>query len=438
VVPESVLSRVRLAPANGVDDGLVLLDHLSDVAGLGQAQPPHAVQMPVGARDDVPRDRAAAQLAKGGVELVIELEEGAGIGGVPRGLLVPDDGAQPVDPRSVDTLGGQAHSGALERLAQELRVIDARDADAAHERAKLRHDLDQLVVAQPRQRLAHGRATDAEPVGDLVLGDLAAWLELSRDDRVPQGLVDGEACTTAVGARDPGESACCDICILAYQLPTVNVSPTPMAGSATADQSVSRSLLDQVAAGHLDGAIRIWAPEPGLAMSRLDELRPGAEAARRAAEAAGFPTIRRLSGGHAVVLGPGSFCVGFAEPAVTFERTQERYERLTAALLAALGAVGIDAERGELAREWCPGAWSISARGVKLAGLAQRAIKGAAWAEAVVDLAPDKATREVLGEVYAELRLDLDPATIGSVSELRGDRVAFDELAQPLLAALTA
>jgi hypothetical protein len=97
----------------------------------------------------------------------------------------------------------------------------------------------------------------------------------------------------------------------------------------------------------------------------------------------------------------------------------------------------VEAQRGELAGEWCPGAWSISAGGVKLAGLAQRAIKGAAWAEAVVDLSPDTETREVLGEVYAELGLDLDPATIGSVSELAGRDVAFDELAQPLLAALT-
>jgi octanoyl-[GcvH]:protein N-octanoyltransferase len=173
-------------------------------------------------------------------------------------------------------------------------------------------------------------------------------------------------------------------------------------------------------------------------MSRLDELRPGADAARAAAEGAGLESVRRVSGGHAVVLGPGSFCIGFAEPAVTFEGTQERYERLTAALIGAFAAVGVRARRGELAGEWCPGAWSISAGGVKLAGLAQRAIKGAAWAEAVVDLAPDGPTREVLGEVYAELGLDLDPATIGSVSELARRDIAFDELAQPLLAALTA
>jgi lipoate-protein ligase A len=227
------------------------------------------------------------------------------------------------------------------------------------------------------------------------------------------------------------------ICILAYKLPSVNVSPTPVADSAAADQAISRDLLDCVAAGSLDGALRVWAPVPALALSRLDELRPGADAARAAAALAGLDAVRRVSGGHAVVLGQGSFCVGFAEPATTFEGTHQRYERLTDALIAALAAVGVEAERGELQGEWCPGAWSIRSGEVKLAGLAQRAIKGAAWAEAVVDLSTDEESRRVLAEVYEALELPLERTTLGSVSELAARSVAFDELAQPLVAALT-
>jgi lipoate-protein ligase A len=219
-------------------------------------------------------------------------------------------------------------------------------------------------------------------------------------------------------------------------LPDVNVSPTPVAGSALADQAISRDLLERVAAGTLDGALRIWAPVPAVALSRLDELRPGADAARAAATRAGVEAVLRVSGGHAVVVGTGSFCVGIAEAGPTFEGTQDRYERLTAALIQAFAALGIDSEQGELDGEWCPGAWSIRSGGVKLAGLAQRAIKGAAWAEAVVDLAPDERSRALLAEIYAALELPLDPATLGSVSELAGRRVAFDELAQPLLAQL--
>lgn len=199
---------------------------------------------------------------------------------------------------------------------------------------------------------------------------------------------------------------------------------------------MSRGLLEAVASGELDGALRIWTPVPALALSRLDELRPGAEAATAAAGRAGLETVRRVSGGRAVVLGRGSFCAGFAEPATTFEGTQERYERLSGALIAALADVGVEAERGELPGEWCPGAWSIRSGPVKLAGLAQRAIKGAAWVDAVVDLGPDPAARSLLKEVYAALELPLDPATVGSVSEVRGRPVTFEELSQALAARL--
>lgn len=220
-------------------------------------------------------------------------------------------------------------------------------------------------------------------------------------------------------------------------MPSVNVSPTPVAASALADQAISRDLLEQTARGAIDGALRIWTPVPALALSRLDELRAGATKAREVAARNGVEAVLRVSGGHAVVLGPGSFCVGFAEPAVTFEGTQERYERLTRALIDAFRAIGVESERGRVEGEWCPGTWSIRSGSVKLAGLAQRAIKGAAWAEAVVDLAPDDKTRDLLAEVYAALELPLERSTLGSLSELAGRPVAFDELAQPLLSALT-
>ena len=218
----------------------------------------------------------------------------------------------------------------------------------------------------------------------------------------------------------------------------IHVSPTPAVATAAADQALSRSLLDRVAHEELDGALRIWKPVPVLALSRLDELRDGAAVARELASAAGFEAITRISGGHAVVLGNGSLCVGIAEAAATFERTRDRYERLTAAVIDALQAVGIDAEQGELEGEWCPGAWSVRSGGVKLAGLAQRAIKGGGWAEAVIELAPDPTARDLLGQVYEALELPLDQTTIGSVSELTGTPTSFDRVADPLLSALSA
>ena len=219
-------------------------------------------------------------------------------------------------------------------------------------------------------------------------------------------------------------------------MPEVHIHPTPSAGSAAADQAYSRGLLERVARGEIDGAIRIWHPSPAVALSRLDELRPGVLRARAAAQAAGVEPVVRMSGGHAVVLGSGSICAAFAEPAHVFEGTQGRYERMVAALLSALAALGVDAEQGELPGEWCPGAWSIRTGAVKLAGLAQRVVKGAAWTDAVVSFDSDANAAALMAEVYEALDLPLDPGTIGAVSELSDRQAEFDDFAQPLLSAL--
>jgi octanoyl-[GcvH]:protein N-octanoyltransferase len=216
------------------------------------------------------------------------------------------------------------------------------------------------------------------------------------------------------------------------------VSSAPIDGPPELDHGISRALLARVAAGELPSALRIWTPAPALALSRLDLLRPRVSDAIGAAERAGVSPIRRLSGGHAVLLGSGSLCAGFAEPATAFEGTRERYERLSAAIVGALAALGVAAEQGDLEGEWCPGTWSIRSGGAKLAGLAQRAVKGAAWVEAVLQLAPANGSRELLAHVYELLRLDLDPATLGSVAEARGGAVRFDDFAAPLAAELGA
>ena len=217
----------------------------------------------------------------------------------------------------------------------------------------------------------------------------------------------------------------------------LSVSAQPVAASAAEDQAISQDMLEQVASGESPGALRIWRPVPALALSRLDELRPGAGRARELARTAGFDTARRVSGGHAVVLGRGSFCVGFAEPAVSFEGTQLRYRRLVSALIGTFAGLGVEAQQAELPDEWCPGAWSICSGTVKLAGLAQRAIRGAAWAEAVIELARDDAARALFPQVYAALDLPLATSTLGSLSEIVGRELAFEDLAEPLEAALS-
>ena len=64
---------------------------------------------------------------------------------------------------------------------------------------------------------------------------------------------------------------------------------------------------------------------------------------------------------------------------------------------------------GEVPGEYCPGAFSVNARGqVKLAGTAQRLIHGAALLGANVVVGDGAGVRAVVRDVYAALELEWD------------------------------
>ncbi len=86
---------------------------------------------------------------------------------------------------------------------------------------------------------------------------------------------------------------------------------------------------------------------------------------------------------------------------------------------------------GEVEGEYCPGGWSVNARGaIKLVGIGQRLISGGAHVGAVIVVTGSERLRELLVPVYEALGLDWDPATLGSVEdELGGVTLAEVEAA---------
>jgi hypothetical protein len=91
-------------------------------------------------------------------------------------------------------------------------------------------------------------------------------------------------------------------------------------------------------------------------------------------------------------------------------------------LAGALGGLGVDARVGAVPREYCPGAWSVNARGrTKLVGIGQRLIAGGAHRGAVVVAGGSELIRDLLVPVYDALGLDWDPATAGSVEDEVGE-----------------
>jgi lipoate-protein ligase A len=201
--------------------------------------------------------------------------------------------------------------------------------------------------------------------------------------------------------------------------------------------AVSEAILTRVAAGELPPTFRLHRPARELAFSKQDRAAAGFEAAVAVARAAGFEPVLRLAGGRAAAFHEGTIAFAWASPA---ERpvtgTHERFESIAGLVAAALVRLGVDARVGEVPREYCPGAWSVNARGrTKLAGIGQRLIAGGAHAGGVLVVTGSELLRDALVPVYEALELDWDPATAGSVAdEVPG--VGLEEAEEALLAEL--
>jgi lipoate-protein ligase A len=185
------------------------------------------------------------------------------------------------------------------------------------------------------------------------------------------------------------------------------------------DAAAARALLERVAAGELPETVRLARTGRAVAFGRRDEVSPGYQAAVRAAADAGFEHFVRLGGGRAAVFHEGTLVTGHAIPDPDPRPgIQARFEREAALITGALRGLGVDARVGEIPGEYCPGGFSVNARGtVKLAGLGQRLVAGAAHVGAVIVVDGADLVREVLDPIYTALELDWDPATVGAVGE---------------------
>jgi octanoyl-[GcvH]:protein N-octanoyltransferase len=192
--------------------------------------------------------------------------------------------------------------------------------------------------------------------------------------------------------------------------------------SAPADLEMARSeaLLRAVAARRRPGTLRVLRPRPTVAFGRLDALRPGFAGAVQLARGHGFEPVVRVAGGHAAAYDPGSLVVDVVTPqAGTVTGLQDRFDAAASVLLEALLAVGVEARVGRLDGEYCPGAHSLNVGGrLKVAGIAQRVVKGAALTSAVVTVASGPLVRRVVAEVYGALGIAIDPAVTGALQDV--------------------
>jgi len=200
---------------------------------------------------------------------------------------------------------------------------------------------------------------------------------------------------------------------------TLAFSTRAVPGRPALDTALSRSFLDLVASGEAPETFRLYRPDDVLAFSGLDAVRPGFRDAVAAARAHGFAPMLRLAGGRAAVFLRESLAFAWSIPAAD-PRTgvHDRFRELAEIVESALRGLGVDARVGEVPGEYCPGEWSVNARGaVKLMGVGQRMVRGAAHVGGVIVVGASARARTVLEPVYAELGYALEPATVGAVED---------------------
>jgi octanoyl-[GcvH]:protein N-octanoyltransferase len=191
------------------------------------------------------------------------------------------------------------------------------------------------------------------------------------------------------------------------------------------DIQVSRDLL--AAVGSLPvpvRLIRIYRPRPTVAMTARERHLPGFADACAASRDRGFTPVVRLTGGRAVAYDETSLVVEIYDSEIPGERKpdhREVFATIGEAFASALVTTGIDARVGAVPGEYCPGDFSVNARGrVKLVGTAQRVTRGARLVGASLALGQTDRLRDVLTEVNGHLDLDWDPATLAGAGTESG------------------
>ena len=209
------------------------------------------------------------------------------------------------------------------------------------------------------------------------------------------------------------------------------------AGRAAFDAAYSRALLELVATGAAPETFRLYQPDDVLAFSSVDAASAGFSKAVAAARAAGFEPALRLAGGRAAVFHRETLAFAWTIPAAeSRDGIHARFGQISEIVVAALRRLGVDARIGEVPGEYCPGEYSVNARGArKLMGVGQRVIRGAAHVGGVIVVRDSDRVSKALGPVYDAMQLEWDPETAGSVEDELGVATR-DEVAAALLVEL--
>jgi lipoate-protein ligase A len=129
--------------------------------------------------------------------------------------------------------------------------------------------------------------------------------------------------------------------------------------------------------------------------------------------------VERLAGGRAAVFHEKTLAFSWAVRDPNPQSgIMERFTLVSSLINRVFRNLGLDSRIGEVPGEYCPGDYSINIGGlVKVMGVGQRLVKGAAHIGGVIVVDDASQIRDVLIPVYRALRIDWDPRTTGALAD---------------------
>ncbi|MGI9611150.1 MAG: lipoate--protein ligase family protein [Acidimicrobiia bacterium] len=202
------------------------------------------------------------------------------------------------------------------------------------------------------------------------------------------------------------------------------------------DTAVSHALLRRAGRGEIGETLRVSVPARMVAFGGQDVASDGYKEAAVEARQRGFAAIERLVGGRAAVFHPGTISFAWTVPDLEPRAgTATRFKEIAMVAAGTLERLGVEAHIGEIAGEYCPGAYSVNARGQrKIVGVGQRVIAGAAHVGGVIVVNNSAAVRDVLVPVYNALGVPWDPITAGSIEDELGAPRDIEKVADAFVA----
>lgn len=173
----------------------------------------------------------------------------------------------------------------------------------------------------------------------------------------------------------------------------------------------------------LEGVIHFYQPN-ALILGKIDRKLPRFHEAEDWADRAQIPRTLRISGGQMIVSDPGVLNISILM-STTEGKIAEGFQDMAMIINEVFKRIsGQSLEVGKIERSYCPGDYDLSHGGKKVAGIAQRRVKGAVGLMAYVSVCGDQEARaRLVSEYYrrggADVRFPVsDPGVMTTINDI--------------------